>query len=225
MKIGGLIKTSLIDYPGKTSCVVFSTGCNFSCSFCHNPDLVTYKAERLKEKYVLDFLKKRVDFLDGVVVSGGEATLQNDIVSFCRKIKNMGYKIKLDTNGSRPHVIGELIKFGLIDYIAMDVKTNPGIYSLLTVEKNIEQKITKSIFEIMGSGIPYEFRTTCAEPFVDMNIIRDIGRIIRGAELYALQQFNDVNVLKKNGCWGCPMGDIKIFKTIAGNYVKKCITR
>ncbi|MBW1769313.1 MAG: anaerobic ribonucleoside-triphosphate reductase activating protein, partial [Deltaproteobacteria bacterium] len=132
MLFGGLQKSSLIDYPGKLSCVLFLSGCNFDCPYCHNPGLVKGRFSdhaQFEEKTVYDFLEKRRGFLDGVVVSGGEPTLQKDLVSLCEKLKEMGYPVKLDTNGSRPQVLRSLIDEGLVDYIAMDIKTDLLRYS------------------------------------------------------------------------------------------------
>ena len=132
MRIGGLQKNSLIDYPGKVSCVLFLSGCNFDCPYCHNPDLVRGSLSChpfLDEKAVYEFLKRRKRFLDGVVISGGEPTLNKNLFRLCEKIKQIGYPLKLDTNGSQPQVIKRLINEGLVDYIAMDIKTDPLHYS------------------------------------------------------------------------------------------------
>ena len=140
MVFGGLQKNSLIDYPGKVSCVLFLSGCNFDCPYCHNPDLAKDSSlcpVLLDEKAVFDFLQRRKGFLDGVVISGGEPTLQKDLLVLCKKIKELGYLIKLDTNGSRPQVIKRLIDEGLVDYIAMDIKTDPFHYSPLIAKSQI----------------------------------------------------------------------------------------
>ena len=132
MNIGGLLKNSIIDYPGKLSCGIFLSGCNFDCPYCHNPDLVKGCAGRSAEfnpGNIYRFIENRKGFLDGVVISGGEPTLQEDLFDLCRRIKNMGFPVKLDTNGSRPRVIKRLIDEGLVDYIAMDLKTDPRWYA------------------------------------------------------------------------------------------------
>ena len=136
MRLAGLQKNSLIDYPGKASCVLFLFGCNFDCPYCHNPDLVRGGLSchaSLDEKTVYEFLERRKGLLDGVVISGGEPTLDKDLVFLCEKIKQIGYPLKLDTNGSQPQVIKRLIQEGLIDYIAMDIKTDPLHYSPLII--------------------------------------------------------------------------------------------
>ena len=162
VSLGGLQKSSLIDFPGKVSCVLFFSGCNFDCPYCHNPDLVNGSGEpaSFDEKSVHGFLEKRKGLLDGVVISGGEPTLQSDLVSLCEKVKRMGYSVKLDTNGSRPQALKRLIKDGLLDYIAMDIKTDPACYSPFTRGETHPDDIFSSIGIIMDSGLAYEFRTT-----------------------------------------------------------------
>ncbi|MBW2568615.1 MAG: anaerobic ribonucleoside-triphosphate reductase activating protein [Deltaproteobacteria bacterium] len=230
MVLGGLQKSSLIDYPGKISCVLFLSGCNFDCPYCHNPDLAKNNIHpMLNENSVYDFLEKRKDFLDGVVISGGEPTLQKDLISLCEKTKQMGYPVKIDTNGSRPHVIKKLINEGLVDYIAMDIKTDPLNYSPLIQKKSDPDNIFSSIRIIMESNIDYEFRTTCIKPLVDANIIDGISRLISGSMLYALQQFNSTKVLHpeyfhKNEC-AYNKDELMQFKSITKPWVKKCIVR
>ena len=198
MMIAGWHKVSLIDYPEKVSCVLFASGCNFNCPYCHNPALV--KGGRrscfIDEQTVYDYLNDRKKFLEGVVISGGEPTICRDLISFCKKVKQIGYPIKLDTNGSRPQVIKKLIEKGLIDYIAMDIKTDPFHYSPLLKKGQNPNQILASAQIIMESGLSYEFRTTCVKPFVDAKIIRNIVKIIDGAMLYALQHFNNSKVLQ-----------------------------
>jgi pyruvate formate lyase activating enzyme len=198
MHIGGLQKSSMIDYPGKISCVVFLSGCNFACPYCHNPALVkgmSSDAPAMSPEMLFDFLAVRRNFLDGVVISGGEPTLQEDLPDLCGRVKEMGYPVKLDTNGSRPGVIGDLIRRGLVDYLAMDIKTDPFSYSPY-IHKSIDpEKLLSSIRRIMVSGLPYEFRTTCIRPLVDEKILEGICGMIRGAGQYVLQQFHDAAVL------------------------------
>ncbi|RZB30794.1 MAG: pyruvate formate lyase activating enzyme [Desulfobacteraceae bacterium Eth-SRB1] len=230
MVLGGLQKSSLIDYPGKISCVLFLSGCNFDCPYCHNPDLAKNNIHTLlNEDSVYDFLEMRKDFLDGVVISGGEPTLQKDLTSLCEKTKQMGYPVKIDTNGSRPHVIKKLIDEGLVDYIAMDIKTDPLNYSPLIQKKSNPDNIVSSIRIIMESNIDYEFRTTCIKPLVDARIVEDISRFISGSMLYALQKFNNTRVLhpeffQTSEC-GYNDDDLIHFQAIAKPWVKKCIVR
>lgn len=199
MVFGGLHKNSFIDYPGKMSCVLFLSGCNFKCPYCHNPGLVENRTTcdtPIDENQVYRFLNRRKSFLDGVVISGGEPTLQKDILGLCEKIKTMGYPVKLDTNGSRPHIIKKLIQRELVDYIAMDIKTDPRGYSPLLKNGFHSNQILTSIWMIMESAPAYEFRTTCVKPLVTPGVIESICRTISGADLYILQQFRDTDVLE-----------------------------
>ena len=196
MAIGGIQKNSLIDYPGKISCVLFLSGCNFTCPYCHNPDLVRNTSPVLLEETVIyRFLESRRNFLDGVVVSGGEPTIYHGLKSLLRKIKTIGYPVKLDTNGSNPSVIKNLIDEGLIDYIAMDIKTDHALYSFFVKYGCESADIISSIKIIMGSGIDFEFRTTCVKPFISRPVIEKISGMIKGAKLYVLQYFQNKNVL------------------------------
>ena len=232
MRIGGLQKVSLIDYPGKVSCVIFLLGCNFDCPYCHNPELVKrdlWKGHFLSKSEILEFLKRRIGLLDGVVLSGGEPTLQKDLSSLCEKIKQLGYSIKLDTNGSRPQVIKRLIDNGLVDYIAMDIKTDPFDYSPLIAKNYNPDHIVASVQTIMESGLAYEFRTTCVKPIVNSHVIRKIAKIIKGATLYALQHFHNSRVLHPDFFQETSPeyseDELMILKSIAEPWVKKCIIR
>ena len=232
MVFGGLQKNSFIDYPGKISCVLFASGCNFDCPYCHNPDLAkgcTKYSPFSTENDVYDFLDNRKAFLDGVVISGGEPTLQNDLVLLCKKVKNMGYPVKLDTNGSRPRVIKQLIDDGLVDYIAMDIKTDPFNYSPLIKKDCKPDNIISSIRIIMESDLAYEFKTTCIKPIINKNVIESISRRIQGARLYALQQFQNTDVLHpeffKENEESYDYDELLGFKSIAQPWVERCIVR
>ena len=232
MILGGLQKSSLIDYPGKVSCVCFFTGCNFDCPYCHNPDLVLGNMMSLRvlnEEGLYRFLEARKGLLDGVVVSGGEPTLERELGTLCRKIKAMGYAVKLDTNGSRPRVIKTLIEKGFVDYVAMDVKTEPGRYSHFIKRGYDPASLLGSIQIIMGSGIDYEFRTTCVRPVVEPQTIENIGRIIEGARLYALQSFHGRKLLHPEFFQGIKAGydrdEMVQLKSMAEPWVKQCILR
>ena len=232
MVLGGIQKNSFIDYPGKISCVLFVFGCNFDCPYCHNPSLVKgnpAKDEKIEEDVIFDFLRSRREFLDGVVISGGEPTLRKDLVSFCERVKDMGYPIKLDTNGSRPKVLDILIRDDLVDYIAMDIKTIPEMYGVYIKRGLGPQEILASIRLIMESGKDYEFRTTCVKPIVDDHIIEMIGGLIRGANLFALQSFVSREVLHPEFFQDIGAGyseeELYNFKSIAEPWVKRCIVR
>jgi len=198
MFFGGIQKNSLIDFPGKVSCVLFLSGCNFNCPYCHNPDLAQGKpsaADRIRLETALEFLEKRRGLLDGVVLSGGEPTLESRLMDLCKRIKALGYPIKLDTNGSRPETLGRLFEAGCVDYVAMDIKAPPALYTPGISSRPVAAEIEASIRLIMSSGLDYEFRTTCARPFAGPETIVDIARSIRGARKYVLQKFNMGNVL------------------------------
>lgn len=168
MKIAGLQKMTLLDFPGKVACTVFLDGCNFRCPFCHNTPLLDGKAEALMtEEELFAFLQKRKGILDGVCVTGGEPTLQKDLPEFLGKIKAMGYAVKLDTNGYRPEILKAVVEQGLIDYVAMDIKNGPDRYSETTgIPVNLK-KIEESIQYLVSDKVDYEFRTTVAEPLHD----------------------------------------------------------
>lgn len=230
MVIGGWQKNSLIDYPGKISCVLFLAGCNFRCPYCYNPDLAKgTPAVVLNQDRVYDFLVQRKGLLDGVVITGGEPTLNQDLVFFCQKIKEIGYILKLDTNGSRPQMIQRLLDLNLIDYIAMDIKTDPLNYAPTIWKNSDPETILSSIQIVMQSAIPYEFRTTCLKPFVSDTIIESIARRIEGAMLYAIQRFQNFGVLDPEFCRknDCQYDDNELIyiKSVAEPFVHRCIIR
>ncbi len=235
MKIGGLLKTSMIDFPGLVSCVIFTSGCNFFCPYCHNPDLASGRPPMddgsfIDEKDIISFLKKRKKLIDGVVISGGEPTLHDDLSDFCFKIKEMGYKIKLDTNGSNPEILKKLFEKKLIDFTAMDIKTSPENYHILAGKKFNFLRIPESIGVICKDAPSYEFRTTCVKPFIDKIIINDIGKMIQGASSYILQQCSkNVKMLnpdffKKKNMFFSDEELLELKKEVE-NYVVNCSVR
>jgi len=232
MNIGGLLKNSTIDYPGKLSCGVFLWGCNFDCPYCHNPDLVksgSLRGAEINCQDVYRFIDERKGFLDGVVISGGEPTLQGDLFDLCKHIKQMGYPVKLDTNGSRPRVIQQLIDEGLVDYIAMDLKTEPEKYPTYIKPDCDMTAILSSIKAIMESGIGYEFRTTCVKPIVTARIIENICQLIQGAAVYALQRFRKTEMLHpeffKEADYEYTDDEMLQLKAVAEPWVRQCILR
>ena len=185
--IGGIQRTSLLDFPDKISAIVFAQGCNFNCGYCHNPDLLNSKKDIYSTDVFFEFLDKRKGKLDGVVITGGEATLQPDLITFIKEIKARGFLVKLDTNGYRPDVIEQALPF--IDYIAMDIKAPLKKYNEITRINIDTQKIEKSIEIIMNSKVDYEFRTTVLKSQLNYSDFEEIGQLIHGAEKYYLQKF------------------------------------
>jgi len=191
MRIGGLHKLSLIDYPKKVAAVIFTQGCDFRCPFCHNPDLVLPEQflSPMNEEEIFKFLAKRKDQLTGVVVTGGEPTIHSDLPDFLRKIKELGYSIKLDTNGNHPDVLKSLMDQGLIDYVAMDIKTSFARYSQAAGVSVDIQNIQRSIDLIVGSEIDYHFRTTVVHKLISENDLKNIKESLGQAKRYLLQEF------------------------------------
>ena len=192
MKISGLQKLTLLDYPGKMACTVFTYGCNFRCPFCHNAMLVTEEnSDDISEDEFFAFLKKRQGILDGVCISGGEPTLQKDLAEFIGKIRALGYAVKLDTNGSQPEVLRNLIKENLLDYVAMDIKNSPAKYSLTCGCEVDLVPIKESVSIIKESGIDHEFRTTTVRELHKAEDFAEIAEWIKGDSRYFLQHFED----------------------------------
>ena len=250
MLVGGLEKLSLIDYPGYLAAVIFVKGCNFGCKFCYNPMLVLscgkikdiergreeghshqVKEEQsplLDEGDLFQFLKRRVGKLEAVVITGGEPTIYNDLPEFINKIKELGFLVKLDTNGTNPEMLAELIEKKLIDYIAMDLKADQGNYAKAAGAKVDFGKIMKSVKIIMGSGLPYEFRTTCVPGFLDEEILENMGKIISGADKWYLQKFkSDTKLVDKDLMDREPFSleEMKKFAQIGKKYVRNCQVR
>ncbi len=187
--IRGLQKTTLVDYPGKVASTVFLGGCNMRCPYCHNPSLVFKTAERISEEDLLKTLSENKKWIDAVCVTGGEPTIQADFPSFARNLKDLGFLVKLDTNGTNPKMISELINANLLDYIAMDIKGAPEDYEK-SCGVNVDIALVKKSTEIiMESSIDYEFRTTVVPGFFDENTAKKIGAWLQGAKKYYLQQF------------------------------------
>jgi pyruvate formate lyase activating enzyme len=191
MKIGGLQKTSLQDYPEEVSSIIWTIGCNFSCPFCYNTDLVYGNIEEISEDEVLSFLEKRKKLIDGLVISGGEPFLQKDLKNFCKKVKKLDYKIKIDTNGTFPNKLKELIDEKLVDYIAMDVKAPKRKYEKLAGVKTDVKKIEKSVGIIKNSDISYEFKTTFIPSLLEKKDIIDIAKWLKDSKKFYLQQFKN----------------------------------
>lgn len=193
MVICGIQKLTLLDYPGKVACTIFTGGCNFRCPFCHNRALVTGEAEEtVAGEEIFRFLKKRQGILEGVCISGGEPLLQPDLEEFIREVRSLGYCVKLDTNGSLPDRLEYLAGQGLLDYVAMDLKNSPEHYGRTVGAPLCDvERIDRSIRLLMGGDIPYEFRTTVVREFHQRADFEAMGKWIKGADQYFLQQFVD----------------------------------
>lgn len=193
MQINGFQKLTLLDFPGKVACIVFTPGCNFRCPFCHNASLVTHiDGERIEEEEILSYLKKRQGLLDGVVVTGGEPTLQGDLADFLGKVKALGYAVKLDTNGTSPEKLKTLVEKGLVDYVAMDIKNTAAKYPVTAgYGSAVLGKVEESIDFLLADTVDYEFRTTVTAELHTPQDIGDIAKRIKGAKRYFLQNFID----------------------------------
>ena len=191
----GLQKLTLLDYPGKVACTLFTKGCNFRCPFCHNASLVVRADEQptYTNDEILAFLKKRQGILDGVAITGGEPTLMSGLYDFIVQVKEMEYSVKLDSNGTRPEVLKKLVMNGLVDYVAMDIKNSPEKYAYTCglPESYDLSKIEESKNFLMEGHVDFEFRTTVAKPFHTEEDFYKIGEWLKGSEKYFLQQFKD----------------------------------
>ncbi len=190
MLIGAITKFTLIDFPGHISAIIFTQGCNFRCPFCHNPELVLPEKfeDPIPEDEVLKFLAHRKKYLDGVEFTGGEPTLQKDLPQMIKKIKEMGFAVKLDTNGTNPEMLKQLFSENLLDYVAMDVKSSLERYDEIAGVKTDKDKIRESISLIINNAPDYEFRTTVIKGFHNIEEIRRIGELIQGAKRYFIQR-------------------------------------
>ena len=193
MHIHGLQKLTLLDFPGHTACTVFTGACNFRCPFCHNASLVLQPEAQplLPEAELFAFLEKRKKLLDGVAVTGGEPTLQPDLPDFLRRVRDMGYAVKLDTNGGRPEVLRDILEAGLADYVAMDIKSSPAHYAQAAGVSGILDAVRESVELLRHSGIPHEFRTTAVKPLHTEDDFRAIGEWLSGEERYFIQSYTD----------------------------------
>lgn len=202
MVIKGIQKLTLLDYPGKTACTIFTGGCDFRCPFCHNSELVLAPndVESISEDEVRTFLKKRRSLLDGVCITGGEPTLQKGLMEFIEELKDLGYAVKLDTNGYEPEKLKRIIDSGMVDYIAMDIKSSPKNYTLVSGIENLDfSKIERSVELIRTSGIEHEFRTTVVKQLHSRQDFGEIGRWLKGEKRYFLQQFVDSGAVLCDG--------------------------
>ncbi len=205
MKIHGLQKLTLLDYPGKIACTVFTAGCNFRCPFCHNASLVTHVDPEavMEEDDFFVFLSKRKGMLDGVAITGGEPTLDPGLIDFMKRVREHGFAVKLDTNGTRPDVLRRIADEGLADYIAMDIKNSPGWYAATVGLENFTiDAVEESASMLMSGNIPFEFRTTVVDGLHAPERFAEIGAWLAGGEPYYLQNFRDSGDLIAPGMKG-----------------------
>jgi pyruvate formate lyase activating enzyme len=224
MIISGLQKMTLLDYPGRVACTVFLQGCNFRCPFCHNSGLLgAAQEDTIPVEELLEFLRKRSGMLDGVCITGGEPTLQADLPQLLRQIKELGYAIKLDTNGSQPNMLKHLVRENLIDYVAMDIKNCPDRYAETTGLSKTSAEIEKSIAFLMGGAVDYEFRTTVVEEFHDEAAIEAMGkwlsRIGRAKRLF-LQPYADRDSVLRQGLHTPTAEKLSRFQAILAPYAE-----
>lgn len=225
MLIGGFQKMTMLDYPGKVACTIFTYGCNFRCPFCHNATLVIDEASLLSEDEILSYLNKRKIILDGVCITGGEPLLQKDIFEFLEKVRKTGLLVKLDTNGSYPEKLKEAIDRGLVDYVAMDIKTSKENYSKVA-DVNVKiQDIEKSIQILLENKVDYEFRTTVVRELHTKEDFEKISEWIKGAKRYFLQCFKDNETLIGNNLSAYTPHELEGFLEVLKNNIDKVSLR
>ena len=228
MKLHGFQKMTLLDYPGKVACTVFTGGCNFRCPFCHNALLVTEldEAEEYDEDEIIEYLKKRKGLLDGIAVTGGEPLMTQETVGFIRRIKAEGYAVKLDTNGSYPDRLKQLVSEGLVDYVAMDIKNSKELYAETAGLPKLDiSKIEESVGFLLEGRTDYEFRTTVVRQFHTVESIADAAKWIKGAKRYFLQSFTDSGNLIGEGMSGVPKEEMELMREAASQYVESVSLR
>lgn len=225
MHITGFQKFSLLDYEGKITAIAFTQGCNFRCIYCHNPELIGESELYIPEEKVFDFLKSRIGKLDALTITGGEPTIQVDLPEFIKTVKDMGYLIKLDTNGTNPDMLKDLIEKKLVDYVAMDIKAPLEKYEMIT-QKDLADKVKQSISILINSGIPYEFRTTVYTELTKEDF-KTIGEQIKGAKKYYLQQYRPEKVLEQEKAKKetHSFNDLLEIKEIMKDFVENCEVR
>ena len=228
MIFGGFEKCTLVDYPGKVACMIFTIGCNFRCPYCHNPELVDETVEvTYSEATILDFLDTRQGLLDGVVITGGEPTMHEDLPRFIRRIKDKGFLVKLDTNGTNPKMLQQAIDEGLVDYIAMDIKSPLETYSQTVARPVDVESIRESIRILLSSLVDYEFRTTVVKSLLSPEDLKRIGETIRGAKSYYLQKFVPTKILNPQFKRKVTYTDEEFegFRSMMNDYVETCDIR
>lgn len=224
MQIYGSIKTTLLDFPGHVAATLFTGNCNFRCPFCHNSDLVLNPntVPSISNDEVLHTLRRRANIWDGVCITGGEPTLNPDLKDFIRNVKQFNYSVKLDTNGSNPALLAELIDEKLVDYVAMDIKNAPNKYTETCGLASLDfAKIEASVSLLLRNKIPYEFRTTVVRELHEKNDFYAIGSLIRGARAYYLQSYRESEGVMKKGFSAYTKDELEEMKEILLPYVSK----
>ena len=220
MDISGIQKMTLLDFPGRCACTVFLAGCNLRCPFCHNASLVLDNPEpAMTESEFFAFLQKRRGLLDGVCITGGEPTLRKDLPYFIRKIKVLGYLVKLDTNGSNPGLLGQLLEENLLDYVAMDIKNCPDRYSETCGGPDILTKVEECLNLLRNSTVDWELRTTCVRPFHNEKNLEAIGKWLSGTKNYYLQSFVDSGDLVGSGVSGFTKEEMEALRNCVLPYI------
>ncbi len=219
MKISGLMKLTLLDFPGKTACTVFTSGCNFRCPFCHNASLVRGDGADISEEEFFSFLGKRQGMLDGVAITGGEPLMHPEVADFARRVREMGFAVKIDTNGSYPERLRELVESELCDYVAMDIKSSPEGYERAAGGKVPMDNIKESVRFLMSGKVDHEFRTTVARGAVLPEDFEGIGKWIAGAEKYYLQGFVDSGDILGEGVGAYSKEEMEAFLETVRKYV------
>lgn len=227
MKIHGLQKMTLLDFPGRVACTVFTGLCDFRCPFCHNFELVDGRAPAvMDEEELLSFLKKRQGLLDGVAVTGGEPCLHRDLPDLLSRIRDLGFAVKLDTNGNHPEILRQVLERKLADYVAMDIKNRPEKYPVTIGLGSFDlSRVRESISLLMEAAPDYEFRTTVVREFHEAEDFEGIGRMIRGARAYYLQCFTDRDTVPFGGLHAPSRQEMENFAGIVSEYVEKVSIR
>ena len=224
MEIHGIQKMTLLDYPEKVACTIFTARCNFRCPFCHNASLVTHvdAAAAISEEEVFSFLAKRQGILDGVCITGGEPLLQPDIEEFIWKVKELGYQVKLDTNGSHPDRLRRLTEAGLLDYVAMDIKNSPERYGETAGRPGLDlAPFRESVSFLLSGAVAYEFRTTVVRELHDGDSFRAIGPWLSGARRYYLQSFVDRDTVLRAGLHPWDRESLEAFAGLVRPWVER----
>ena len=227
MKIGGLQKLSLVDFPHHTAVALFTIGCNMRCGYCHNPELVLPEryADTIPEEDILLFLESRVGKVEGVAISGGEPTMHDDLPLFIRRVKQLGFAVKLDTNGTNPDMIRTLLNEGLLDYVAMDIKASMARYQEVVARPVDTDAIRETVELIKKSGIDHEFRTTLVKSQVSPQDLEEIGQLVTGSPRFALQRFRPGRTLSPQFAHEATYSDdeLAVLKANMERYVLECV--